>query len=94
VFHGPTGKLNLRAYNLMTFLELAGGVDDDTWLHHLKRGEYSKWFRDAIRDEDLAREVAEAETRYGNDAAVGREAVRKAVEQRYSLPAIAPASGS
>lgn len=94
VFRGPTGKLSLRAYNLMTFLELAGGVDDDTWLHHLRRGEYSKWFREAIRDEDLAREVAAAEARFPTDPAAGREAVRKVVEQRYTLPAIAPASGS
>jgi len=94
VFRGPAGKLHLKAYNLMTFLELAGGVDDDTWLHHLKGGEYSKWFRDAIRDEDLARDVAEAEAKYTKDPAAGREAVRKAVEQRYTLPAITPASGS
>jgi hydroxymethylpyrimidine pyrophosphatase-like HAD family hydrolase len=93
VFRGPEGKLNLRAYNLVTFLELAGGVDDATWLHHLKRGEYSKWFRDAIRDDDLARDVAAAEERYAKDPAAGREAVRKAVEQRHTLPAIAPASG-
>jgi len=94
VFRGPKGKLHLRAYNLMTFLELAGGVDDATWLHHLKGGEYSKWFRDAIRDEDLAREVAETEARYTKDASSGREAVRKAVEQRYTLPAITPTTGA
>ena len=93
VFRGPRGKLNLKAYNLMTFLELAGGVDDDTWLHHLTGGEYSKWFRDAIKDEDLARDVAEAEAIYTKDPAAGREAVRKAVEQRYMLPAITPGSG-
>src|SRR5262249_22490317 len=33
VFRGPDGKLNLRAYNLTTFLDLAEGVDDATWLH-------------------------------------------------------------
>lgn len=94
VFRGPKGKLNLRAYNLMTFLELAGGVDDETWLHHLTGGEYSKWFRDAIKDEELARDVAAAEAKYTKDPAAGREAVRKAVEQRYTLPAITPGSGS
>lgn len=89
-FRGPTGNLNLRAYNLVTFLELAGGVDDATWLHHLQRGEYSKWFREAIRDEDLARDVADAEAKYARNAVASREAVRKAVEQRYALPAISP----
>jgi hypothetical protein len=93
VFRGPKGKLHLRAYNLMTFLELAGGVDDATWLHHLKGGEYSKWVREAIRDEDLARDVAEAEAKHTRDPAAGREAVRRAVEQRYTLPAITPTTG-
>jgi hypothetical protein len=68
-------------------------VDDATWLHHLKGGEYSKWVREAIRDEDLARDVAEAEAKYTRDPAAGREAVRKAVEQRYTLPAITPTTG-
>jgi hydroxymethylpyrimidine pyrophosphatase-like HAD family hydrolase len=91
VFRGPAGKLKLRAHNLMSFLELADGVDDDTWLFHLKGGEYSKWFRTAIKDDDLARVVAEAEARYPDDPAAGRGAVRKAVEARYTLPAEAPA---
>src|SRR5204863_357016 len=43
-FRGPEGKLNLRAHNLVLFLELAGGVDDETWLYHLRRGDYSRWF--------------------------------------------------
>jgi len=94
VFRGPRGKLHLRAYNLLTFLELAGGVDDATWLYHLKGGEYSKWIREAIKDEDLARDVAAAEAKYAKDAAAGREAVRKAIEQRYTLPAISPVTSA
>lgn len=92
VFRGPEGKLRLRAYDLPTFLELAGGVDDATWLHHLRGGEYSKWVRETVRDDELAGEVAAAEDRYPDDPAAGREAVRKAVERRYALPAIGPAS--
>ena len=34
-FRGPDGKLNLRAQNLALFLQIADGVDDETWLHHL-----------------------------------------------------------
>src|SRR5262249_60220279 len=60
-FRGPEGKLKLRASNLMLFLQLADGVDDDTWLHHLRRGEYSRWFRDSIKDGELADEAAGAE---------------------------------
>jgi hypothetical protein len=25
-------------------LQIAAGVDDDTWLSHLRRGDYSRWF--------------------------------------------------
>ena len=53
-FRGPEGALNLRAQNLSTFLQLAAGVDDKTWLHHLRAGGYSQWFRNAIKDDGLA----------------------------------------
>ena len=52
-FRGPADALNLRAHNLMIFLQMADGVDDATWLHHLHRGDYTRWFRDAIKDDDL-----------------------------------------
>ena len=51
-FKGPDDKLNLRAYNLELFVQMADGVDDDTWLHHLRQGHYSRWFREAIKDPD------------------------------------------
>ena len=35
-FRGPEATLNLRAQNLSTFLQMAAGVDDRTWLHHLR----------------------------------------------------------
>ena len=85
VFRGPNAQLSLRAYNLTTFLELASGVDDATWLYHLKRNEYSKWFREAVKDDDLARDTETVESEFANDASASREAIRKAVEQRYKL---------
>ena len=60
-FRGPEGKLNLRAQNLLLFIQLAEGVDDDTWLHHLRQGDYARWFRDAIKDDALADEAARIE---------------------------------
>jgi len=84
-FRGPHGKLKLRASNLMVFLQLADGVDDDTWLHHLRRGEYSRWFRDSIKDEELADEATVAERR-GADPASSRALIRAAIESRYTLP--------
>jgi hypothetical protein len=61
-FRGPEGTLNLRAQNLLLFQQLAEGVDDATWLHHLRRGDYSRWFRDAIKDEALAQARRRSET--------------------------------
>ena len=39
-FRGPEGKLNLRAQNLQIFLQMADGVDDETWIWHLRNGDY------------------------------------------------------
>jgi hypothetical protein len=93
VFRGPANALNLRAYNLITFLELAAGVNDETWLHHLKLGEYSNWFRTEIKDEELAREAELAESKFDGKADQSRDAIRKAIEARYTLPT-EPTSGS
>ena len=82
---GPTGALNLRAHNLMIFLQMADGVDDATWLHHLHRGDYSRWFRDAIKDDDLADEAESVQD--GADAAATRTQIREIVERRYTAPA-------
>ncbi|HLH23976.1 MAG TPA: HAD hydrolase family protein [Chloroflexota bacterium] len=86
-FRGPEGKLNLRAQNLVIFLQLAEGVDDATWLYHLRRGDYSRWFRACIKDEGLADEAAAVEQDANLSAAESRAAVRHAIEHRYTLPA-------
>ena len=85
-FRGPEGKLNLRAQNLQTFLQLADGVDDETWLHHLSQGDYSRWIREAIRDEELAAEVEQVEHSQP-DPARSRQHIRTLVEDRYTAPA-------
>jgi hypothetical protein len=86
-FRGPRGRLNLRAQNLQTFVEMADGVDDDTWRHHLARGDYSRWIREAIKDEALADEVAGIEHERSRDAAATRARIRAAIEHRYTAPA-------
>jgi hypothetical protein len=89
-FRGKQGKLNLRAKNLIQFLELAEGVDDETWVYHFRRGDYSSWFREAIKDDELA-EDAERVERMGNAAkAQSLPLLRTAIESRYTLPAAAP----
>jgi hydroxymethylpyrimidine pyrophosphatase-like HAD family hydrolase len=86
-FTGADGRLNLRARNLIQFLQLAEGVDDETWLHHLGRGDYSRWFADCIKDEGLAGDAAQSEGNTVASAAESRRLIRDAVQQRYSLPA-------
>src|SRR5262249_3034314 len=34
-FRGAENKLNLKAQNLSMFLQIAEGIDDETWLFHL-----------------------------------------------------------
>ena len=97
-FRGPQGKLKLRAPNLITFMELGDGVDDDTWLFHLQRHEVSQWLREAIKDEELAEKVAavenEVESEQGYDADASRKEVRKLIEAVYTLPASTAASAT
>jgi len=81
-FRGPEGKLNLRAQNLFIFLQLADGVDDATWDYHLRRGDYSQWFRERIKDDELAAEAAAVETDMALTPAESRERLRTAVEGR------------
>jgi hypothetical protein len=88
-FRGPEAKLNLKAYNLLLFVQLGDGVDDDTWQYHRHNGDYSRWFRDQVKDEQLANE-AEAIERSSQNAAESRTAIRAAVEKRYTLPADRP----
>ena len=88
-FRGPAGKLNLKAQNLVMFLQLADGVDDDTWEFHRKQGDYSSWLRDCVKDPDLAEIVAGVE-RGDLKPREARAAIRAAIEQRYTLPTDAP----
>ena len=86
-FRGPDGKLNLRAQNLGIFLQLAAGVDDETWLHHLRQGGYSQWLAEAIKDDELADEVSLIETDASLSAKDSRERVKELIERRYTAPA-------
>ncbi|MBV9219876.1 MAG: HAD-IIB family hydrolase [Methylobacteriaceae bacterium] len=86
-FRGPDKALNLRAQNLTLFLQIADGVDDPTWLHHLHRGDYSTWFRKVIKDDELAQEVASVEADAALDARQSRARVADVVTRRYTAPA-------
>jgi hydroxymethylpyrimidine pyrophosphatase-like HAD family hydrolase len=83
-FNGPKG-LQLKAKNLADFVHIAGVVDDDTWLYHLRRQDYSSWFGDAISDPDLANAARLIET---GEAAPGtsKMAISKLIEESYIGP--------
>jgi hydroxymethylpyrimidine pyrophosphatase-like HAD family hydrolase len=86
-FRGPNNKLNLRAQNLILFLQMAEGVDDETWTFHWKKRDCSRWLREGIKDDTLADEVAALEKNERLSAAESRRKLREAIERVYTLPA-------
>lgn len=86
-FRGPDGRLRLRAANLMSFMEIGNGVDEETWLHHLRRGDYSRWIATCVKDDELAAEIAEVEKDGALSAEESRSLISRAIEKRYTLPA-------
>jgi hydroxymethylpyrimidine pyrophosphatase-like HAD family hydrolase len=88
-FRGPDDAMKLRAHNLMMFVQIAEGIDDKTWQHHLRKGDYSDWFRRQIRDDALADETAEVEADQALSAEESRERIVGAVRRRYTAPATA-----
>jgi hydroxymethylpyrimidine pyrophosphatase-like HAD family hydrolase len=91
-FRGPESKLNLQAQNLVLFMQIADGVDDETWQFHLIQGDYSRWVREAIKDTALASEVEAVEQRKGLPAADSRAMIREAIQRHYTQPVSTPAS--
>src|SRR5205823_7303974 len=85
-FRGPEGKLNLKAQNLAMFLQMADGVDDETWLFHLKNGDIAGWFLNVIKDPELAAEAYRLE---GAEISAEESSKRISadIEKRYILAA-------
>jgi hypothetical protein len=86
-FRGPRGRQNLKAQNLVVFSQIVDGVDEETWLFHLRRGDYSRWFREAIKDKYLADQAERIEQRQDLYPAETRKLIRSLIEARYTLPA-------
>ena len=86
-FRGPDNRLNLRAQNTNIFVQLAEGVDDETWEFHLRRGDYSQWFRQRIKDPELADEIAAVEQDTTLSPQDSRRRIKEAVNRRYTAPA-------
>ena len=85
-FRGPRNAINLRARNLLQFLQIGEEVDDATWEHHLRAGDYSAWLRGVIKDDELAREVAEVERDPTVAPTESRRRIREMVCRCYVEP--------
>jgi hypothetical protein len=85
-FTGADGRMKIKCQNLFLFMQVGEGIDDATWLFHLRRGDFSAWFREVIRDTALADEAATIERDYSFSANESRNRIRRLIEQRYTLP--------
>jgi hydroxymethylpyrimidine pyrophosphatase-like HAD family hydrolase len=85
-FRGPDHRHNLRAQNLAVFCQIAEGIDEPTWMFHLRQSDYSRWFRDAVKDNFLADEMERIERRNDLSPQQARHLVRELVAARYTLP--------
>ncbi len=84
-FRGPNGSLNLRAQNLIIFCQLAEGIDDETWIFHLGRHDFSHWFRNCINDEDLAAETDLISGRGDVSVAETKALILASIQRKYIL---------
>jgi hypothetical protein len=89
-FRGGKGKLNLRAQNLTIFLQMAEGVDDETWEYHRRQGDYSRWFQECVKDDELAAAAKQVEAIEAIDPADSREMIRAAIERDYAVVPSSP----
>ena len=68
-------------------MQIAAGIDDRTWMYHLREGEYSRWFADVIKDDGLADEARQIEQDEGLSADESRKQIQEAISRRYTAPA-------
>ena len=80
IFTGKKSKLNLKANNLAMFTHLAEGIDDDTWVYHLKEKDFRNWFELAVNDDELAAISKEAENK---NAAESKKIILDYIRQKY-----------
>jgi hypothetical protein len=85
-FRGPDNRHNIKAQNLTVFAQIAEGIDEDTWQFHLRRGDYSRWFRGAVNDRFLADEAERIEQRKDLRPVETRKLIRSLIKSRYTLP--------
>jgi hypothetical protein len=92
-FRGPDEQLNLGARNLIEFLRIARGLDEETWNFHLHRRDYSAWFRGVIKDDDLADKTVAIERKKNLSADESRRRIEELIAETYTLPDQSKPSG-
>jgi HAD superfamily hydrolase (TIGR01484 family) len=85
-FRGPGNRQNIRAQNLAIYSQIAEGIDEETWMFHLRRGDYSRWFRKCVKDNYLADHAERIEQRSDLEPVETRNLIRSFIESRYTLP--------
>jgi hypothetical protein len=55
-------------------------------MYHLRRGDYSHWFRESIKDESLAREVEIIEKMADISPEESRALIKAKIEKCYTVP--------
>jgi HAD superfamily hydrolase (TIGR01484 family) len=86
-FRGPENKMDLPIQNLSMFVQVAQGIDAETWKFHLHRGDYSNWFRKSLKDPELADQIAAVEKDSKLPDKESRERIKEAILQKYTAPA-------
>ena len=83
-FRGRGQKLNLRAQNMSMFAHIAGGVDEETWTHHLRNQDYSRWLRESVKDTAVADEVAAIEQDRSLNASESLRRILDTIKKHYT----------
>jgi hydroxymethylpyrimidine pyrophosphatase-like HAD family hydrolase/ABC-type dipeptide/oligopeptide/nickel transport system ATPase component len=83
-FRGREQKLNLRAQNMSMFAQIAGGVDEETWTHHLRNSDYSRWLRESVKDTAVADEVAAIEQDRSLNASESLSRILDTLKKHYA----------
>ena len=85
-FTGADKRLNIKVQNLILFMQVAEGLDAQTWLFHLRKGDYSNWFDNVIHDSVLAEETRSLEENANIGAGESLSIIKELIERRYTLP--------
>ncbi|HVV05767.1 MAG TPA: HAD-IIB family hydrolase [Puia sp.] len=82
IFTGPENRQHLVANNLMMFVHLAEGIDAETWMFHLGRKDFSRWFEHTVHDAELAEVGREAEGM--NEVTASKKHIIHYINQKYT----------